>query len=638
MRIAVLISSLLFDTQKAFMKGIERRVRDCKDVCAVFACHVNAGSNEKHTRGEYAIYELPDFSSFDGVVYVKNTFQFTPAEKAVVNKLHESGVNCVVVDGVIDEYVNVISDEKELMKCATNHLIEEHGCKKLAFLGGHGFSYDTRDRFEGFMAAINEHNLSFDPNYRIDGNFQYFSGARAAEYFMGLEGGLPDAVCCANDEMAIGLCTEFRKRGVKIPKNVKITGIDFDSVSRVYAPRLTTVKRQQYQKGVLAINILHEYDKYSKGEIINLEPSLVIGETCGCKPELSSIDPNTINAIATEKYVDEEREQYSRIMNADFMSSGDIHDTLSDIRIHTERMKADELYLVLIQRPFPKMEYSEYIKSLVTEERDNQQNYEENVISAVNCINGKSLPRSENQEFNIKELFPPMANGGRPGGTYYFFPIHYMNRNFGYVIQGTSGDLVRNDFLPCWVSAVNIALENTRKRMVMQSMIETLDHMWIYDTLSDVYNRAGFLKVTHDKFIKCVENNTPIAMIFMDVDGLKNVNDHFGHEEGDILIKSVAQAIREASDIETENYMRYGGDEFVVTIVDGTDEKVKDWRGRFERRLSAISEASGKPYKMEVSLGSEITTLKSIDELPALFDEADHKMYLHKKAKRAGQS
>lgn len=638
MRIAVLISSLLFDTQKAFMKGIERRVRDYKDVCSVFACHVNAGSNEKHTQGEYAIFDLPDFSTFDGVVYVRNTFQFSPSENKIERRLRESGVNCVVIDGTLPGYVSIISDEKDIMKCATTHLIEEHGCKKLGFVGGHSFSNDTRDRFAGFLEALNEHGLEYDPDYRIDGNFQYFSGSKAARHFMNLEGGLPDGVCCANDEMAIGLCSEFRKRGVKVPKGIKITGVDYDSVSRIYAPRLTTVKRQQYQKGVSAITILHEYDSHEKGEVITLETSFVPGETCGCKPELAATDPNTINAIATEKYVSEELAQYIRLMNADFMSSGDIHDTLRDIRRHTERMQADEVYLILIKRPSLQLEYSDYVKALAMEDRDNQEEYLDPVVSVVNYIDGKCLPSSRNEEFSVKDLFPPMANGGKPGGTYYFLPIHYMNRNFGYAIQGTSGDAVRDDFVPSWANAVNIALENTRKRTVMLSMIDTLDHMWIYDTLTDVYNRAGFLKVIQAKFEKCVEEKTPVALIFMDVDGLKTVNDQYGHEEGDILIKSVAQAIREVSDIDTENYMRYGGDEFVVTIVDGDENKVSDWKNRFEKSLAKIAEGLGKPYRMEVSLGSEVTVLNSFDELPTLLDEADHKMYLHKKEKRAGRS
>ena len=75
MKIAVLICSLVFDSQKAFMKGIERRIRDWGDVCTVFCCHVNVSGNDSFTRGEYSVFDLPDLTSFDGIIFVRNTFQ-----------------------------------------------------------------------------------------------------------------------------------------------------------------------------------------------------------------------------------------------------------------------------------------------------------------------------------------------------------------------------------------------------------------------------------------------------------------------------------------------------------------------------------------------------------------------------------
>lgn len=635
MRIAVLISSLLFDTQKAFMKGIERRVRDYKDVCSVFACHTNAGLNEKHTHGEYAIFDLPDFDKFDGVVYVKNTFRSSPAEDKIEKRLKESHTKVVVIDGKMDGFVNIISDEYAIMKCAVDHLIEQHDCKRIGFLGGHTSSDDTTDRFNGYLASLEQHGLEYHSDYRIDGNYQFFSGAKAADHFINLEGGIPDAIACANDEMAIGLCTELRKRGVKIPRGCKIVGVDYDSVSRVYAPRLTTVKRQQYQKGVSAVTVLHEYSEHTAGEVITLETSLVCGETCGCKPELPPVDPNTINAIASEKYVSEELSQYSRALNADFMPCADTNALMAEIRRRTEQMDVDELYLCLNNYPMPSMEYTEYIKELGEIDRAKQSGYLENVIAAVKCINGKCAPKEENEIFPSKDMFPPSANGGKEGGTYYFFPIHFMDRNFGYAISGTSGDPVRNDFVPSWAHAVSVAIENTRKRALLVRMIDTLDKMWIYDTLSDLYNRAGFFKVTSDKFEKCVASKTPVAVIFMDADGLKKVNDLWGHEEGDNLIKGISYAIREASDTRTENYMRYGGDEFVVTIIDGTEEKVASWKERFNEKLAEAEAKDNKPYKMEVSIGYKITTLDSVDDLSKLFDEADKDMYIQKKSKRS---
>lgn len=66
------------------MKGIERRVRDYKDVCHVFGCNVNVDENDRYNKGEYAIYTLPDLSKYDGIVYVKNTFQLCAKIRALI--------------------------------------------------------------------------------------------------------------------------------------------------------------------------------------------------------------------------------------------------------------------------------------------------------------------------------------------------------------------------------------------------------------------------------------------------------------------------------------------------------------------------------------------------------------------------
>ena len=114
MKIAVLICSLVFDSQKAFMKGIERKVRDYKDVCSVFCCHVNVASNEAYLKGEYSIFDLPDLSSFDGIVFVKNTFTNTEYREKLTKQISEFGIPCVCIDDYSPEFVNILSDKKKI--------------------------------------------------------------------------------------------------------------------------------------------------------------------------------------------------------------------------------------------------------------------------------------------------------------------------------------------------------------------------------------------------------------------------------------------------------------------------------------------------------------------------------------------
>lgn len=636
MKIAVLICSLVFDSQKAFMKGIERRVRDWGDVCSVFCCHVNVSGNDSYVRGEYSVFELPDLSSFDGIVFVRNTFQDPGFNETMVKRIADSGVPCVCVDSYSPEFVNILSNESGIVEEVTRHLMTVHGCKKFFFLGGMLESRDTQERYKGFKKVIDENGLFFNETWRYNGNYEYASGVDAAQYFLNLGDGLPDAVVCSNDEMAIGLITELKRRGIKVPKDIRVTGVDFDSVSRIYSPRLTTCKRQQYQKAVNAINVLHEYSDHTKGESITLPIVLFRGESCGCKPDDDSkIDANTTNILAIDRYAQSELTQTVKRMTADLIGKREYYALLDSLKEYGCKLHADELYLCMNVRPDYLIDYSDYAKALTMIDRDNQEDYSDELISVVSVVNGKVPEGADDREyFEKKDLLPPLAKGGKPGGTYYFFPIHYMNRNFGYAVLGTSGELIRNDFFPNWCTLASNALENSRKRNVMEQMIAALDRMWIYDTLTGIYNRAGFFKMSEPIIIEAVKEKTPVCVVFMDVDGLKEVNDVYGHDEGDALIKEVATILKE-NKRHGEIVMRYGGDEFVLLAAGYSDEEASACVDRIEAAMHRFNESGTKKYAIEASIGYCITTLDTPDALNALIEDADHEMYKKKYVKKA---
>lgn len=636
MKIAVLICSLVFDSQKAFMKGIERRIRDWGDVCSVFCCHVNVSGNDSFTRGEYSVFDLPDFTSFDGIIFVRNTFQDAAFNEVITKRIADSGVPCVCVDSYSPDFVNILSNESGIAEEVTRHLVTVHGCRKFFFLGGMDDSRDTQERFKGFKKCLAENGLEFKDKWAFHGNYEYSSGVDAAQYFLNLGEGLPDGIVCCNDEMAIGLITELKRRGIKVPKDIRVTGIDFDSVSRIYSPRLTTCKRQQYQKAVNAVNVLHEYGEHSRGESITLPIVLFRGESCGCKPdEDSKIDSNTTNILAIDRYSQSELTQTVKRMTADLISKREYYALLDSLKEYGCKLHADELYLCMNVRPDYLIDYSDYAKALTIIDRDNQEDYSDEIISVVSVIGGKVPEGADEREyFEKKDLFPPLAKGGKPGGTYYFFPIHYMNRNFGYAILGTSGELIRNDFFPNWCTLAGNALENSRKRNVMEQMIAALDRMWIYDTLTGIYNRAGFFKMSEPIVLDAINKKTPICVVFMDVDGLKEVNDAYGHDEGDFLIKEVATILKD-NKRHGEIIMRYGGDEFVLLASGYTDEDASACVDRIEAAMNHYNELGRKEYHIEASIGYCITTLESPDALNTLIEDADHEMYKKKYVKKA---
>nr|MCR5278603.1 GGDEF domain-containing protein [Lachnospiraceae bacterium] len=611
---------------------------DWNDVCSVFCCHLNIDGNEEFAKGEYSIFNLPDLSAFDGIIFVRNTFRSPSTDAALIERIKASGRPCVCIDCYHPDFINFISDECGNLGKITRHLIKTHDCRKIFFLGGPESSEDTKLRFKGFRDTLNDYGLEFQPEWAFYGNFEIASGNASAEYFLNLPGGLPDAVVACNDEMAVGLISEFKRRGIKVPKDVKVTGVDYDSVSRIFSPRLTTIKRQQYQKGLNSITALHEYKEHTPGETITSPIVLFCGDTCGCKHENepSGVDAATTNALAVDKYTQSELTQYIKRMTAGLISKRDQHELYSALKNYTAIIHPEELYLCINVQPDYKIDYSDYSLALQELDHNDAAMYTSELVSTLSFVKGKVVYDQDGEYFERSDLFPPSANGGKPGSTYYFFPIHYMNRNFGYAILGDDGTLVRNDFFPNWCTIVSNALENCRTRTILEQMVSALDRMWIYDTLTGIYNRAGFFKLSEYTVADSIREQTPVCVIFLDVDGLKKVNDVYGHDEGDNLIKGVASVLKEVKR-HGEIMMRYGGDEFVLLAPGYTDEQARKCIDQIEAGMETFNAQSSKPYLLEASIGYCITTLKNKDELNDLIENADREMYKNKAKRKAAR-
>ena len=117
-------------------------------------------------------------------------------------------------------------------------------------------------------------------------------------------------------------------------------------------------------------------------------------------------------------------------------------------------------------------------------------------------------------------------------------------------------------------------------------------------------------------------------------DGLKEVNDVYGHDEGDALIKEVATILKE-NKRHGEIVIRYGGDEFVLLAAGYNDEEASACIDRIEAAMHRFNESGTKKYAIEASIGYCITTLETPDALNALIEDADHEMYKKKYVKKA---
>ncbi|MFI7562506.1 LacI family DNA-binding transcriptional regulator [[Kitasatospora] papulosa] len=171
--------------------------------------------------------------------------------------------------------------EREL----TRHLIEDHGLRRLAFVGGDPGSPDAEARFRGFREACGDAGLPVPdaPDLRT-GMMTRAEGARAAETLLDRGGERPDAMVFANDQMAVGALRALERREVRVPEDMAVTGFDGIPLSRIVRPSLTTVRQPIRQLGEQAVELLVQRLADPSREPVSLElpVSLARRASCGC--------------------------------------------------------------------------------------------------------------------------------------------------------------------------------------------------------------------------------------------------------------------------------------------------------------------------------------------------------------------
>ncbi len=175
------------------------------------------------------------------------------------------------------------------------------------------------------------------------------------------------------------------------------------------------------------------------------------------------------------------------------------------------------------------------------------------------------------------------------------------------------------------VRAIRYAIERHQLQMALRAMS-------LVDDLTGLYNRRGFLTLARQQLKVADRMNKPASQIFVDLDGLKAVNDRYGHREGDLALLETADILKELfrdSDI----IARIGGDEFVVLVLE-SGARAETFIDRVREKLSERNARGTRPFALSLSIGVahyDPAAPCSIDDLLA---RADALMYIEKRNKR----
>ena len=620
LRIAFLTVDWNYELVESTFHGLFQYTRDHPEVqiCA-FDCFGKDTGNDRD-RSEYAIFRLPDLSRFDGVVIQGNQIILREAREAVERMVSASGIPAVTIGCVMEGCSLISFDNRQAQYDMTDHVIREHGARRLVYLTGHmenGCS-EGSDRLEGFLAACRDNGIPDEDARVIRCTWRTSDGVNVARRYTRGDDILPDAIICANDDMALGLIETLQEGGIHVPRDVVVCGFDDLSSAALSSPRLSTVHSDHSRLDYYAVDVL--VDLIRGGEKRDRFPysyDLIFSESCGCRnvPRRGVLRDLFFRQTRFLRsfYVQQDK------MAEDLFEAEDLPDLMKIISHNHSIFGCEKIYLCINAFYF-----DSYDKSMWP-------NYAEDFDTTMVLYDAGSRGRDDIGglvRFPTSHLLPDRLMKKEP--FLIFYPLHYNTYSIGYIALNGICAASRLNLHESILTFLEIAIENVRKKSLLRNLNDTLDDLYVHDALTGLYNRFGLSRCGLQRYDDLLASEGSVQVLFIDMDDMKAINDLLGHEAGDTALKITARILKVTCS-EDAFIMRFGGDEFV--IIDSG--KIRHLEDRILAAVEEYNHTSSMPFSLSLSIG--VVRTGSEDRLPVddCIKAADSLMYRNKQKKKA---
>ena len=171
MKIAVLVAGVRFESQKKIIDGIlENAIHDGTDVY-IFTCDAWTYSTSFYNTGETAIYKLPNFKDYDGIILHGDTICDSEVMRQVVEEIYESGVPCVSLNIRHKGMLYVGMENENGITQIVNHLIQVHNARRVNFISGPVENADAIGRLKAFRKAMQDNGISVEEDRIFYGDY-----------------------------------------------------------------------------------------------------------------------------------------------------------------------------------------------------------------------------------------------------------------------------------------------------------------------------------------------------------------------------------------------------------------------------------------------------------------------------------
>ena len=620
-KIAVLMASIDREYQQDFASGLASAGSKLgMDVCIFNSQgHMNVAISTSEV-GESMIYDLPDLTEFDGIISMPATMGSDITLKKVYEVLEPlKGKPHVSIDVPQDGAVTIQFNDRISMEEITEHLISEHGARKIAFVSGPLNSSVALERVEACRNVMKRHGLVLDDRMIFDGQWTRIGGRNAAEKLLDLGGELPDAIMCGNDDMALSVIECLNEHGIRVPKDVAVTG--FDALREAIMRGLTTICRPIDRSARKAIEILNNWIETGEPEEKNVVLSTIpiFGDSCGCTQSLEHINEK-LRALGSERWNMEATLTRVSMFSGTMAGVGDETEAHEKIRDFVRSWDIHEFYLCVDPSICRDVEYE-----------SNGSDYPKEMLLLFGVRSGKQY---DFQMIRTYDLTPVLQEMRKNAVCLVFCPLYYRDRNLGYVAMNL-GNGTGSALYPV-LMLLNGALMSLYLQTNIKRSAATIERMAIEDIMTGMLNRRGYMDRAPLLLEEAKKEEKIFALLSADMDHMKDINDQYGHLTGDEAICRMGRALKGLKE-HGMTPVHISGDEFLAYgILNDSDEAGK-LVPYVNEELTRINEEDPWICNISASLGVYAAVPRTDDNIDIFMTMADRAMYADKNKRKYGR-
>ena len=632
-RLIALCTSRIYDSAiNGFIKNMNEKL--VRENCAllVFAISSDIYWDEDLRPAEAYVFDLLPYEDLDCIIIMDEKIKSKTVSEKIISHAKEYNVPVIIVDGHYDGTICINFDYEKGFEKIVRHMIEHHHVKNPHMMAGIRNNYFSDQRIAIFKKVLEENNIPFDDSRVSYGDFWADPTIEATHELL-KRSNLPDAIICANDIMALNVCGVLKSARISIPKDILVSG--FDGYDEIFfaTPKITSVSCDivllSDAAADAAISILNG-EEVTDNYIV---PFLMPNESCGC-PSHSWHAQTILSSFNNSFY----RHQEDMRILYDIASNMETSLTPWDMAaaIHNHKTKN---HLCVVDRKIFDPERNYFV---IPEEESgkkdlhliNDADYAEEHrftgrfplsedLFFDETVNDKENVMSGNYRNRMIELLDT-------GYPLIFNALDYMNKPMGFNCYYFKDYMITNYSKATNVTtALSMGIGGFVNMQYQRYLLDKMDSMYNHDALTGLYNRIGFT-IAFGK-IASENKGKPVTVIMSDLDGLKYINDTFGHAEGDRAISTVASALMSAVPTNALS-ARFGGDELFSVIIGECDSDTI--MKRIDKLLDDYNAGSNLKYKVLTSSGAFSTTLSDSFDIQSAIKVADKEMYQVKDAKR----